>query len=142
MSLGGGGGGGTNTNREGAGAIGGAGGSGIGGNGNSYTTSNATSGAVNTGSGGGGGGGDGGSGVFILSHIIGGEAPGSIYMAPLSSDLQISAAGNIEMKPGVGLSGLIISNLASVESATPTGFYRLLYNPTTGQIVYGTDLSP
>jgi hypothetical protein len=38
--------------------------------------------------------------------------------------------------------GLSMTNLASVASATPSGFYRMLYNPTTGQIVYGSDLSP
>jgi hypothetical protein len=142
MSLGGGGGGGTSYLN--GGAIGGVGGIGIGGSGNSTGGPGATSGAANTGSGGGGGGdgSDGGSGVFIISYLFRGSGGGTITMSTLSSDLRISAANNLVLSPGVGLSGLIISNLASVASATPTGFYRLLYNPTTGQIAYGTDLSP
>jgi hypothetical protein len=139
MSLGGGGGGGTSYLYGGAGGVGG---SGIGGSGNSYVNSDATSGAVNTGSGGGGGGGDGGSGVFILSYVQSELSSSKSIGVNLSSQLQISSASSIVMTPGVGLSGLIVSNIASVESATPAGFYRLLYNPTTGQIVYGTSLSP
>lgn len=60
----------------------------------------------------------------------------------VSENLHISASNNVVFSPGVGLSGLFVSNIKSVASATPEGFYRLLYNPTTGQIVYATDLSP
>ena len=60
----------------------------------------------------------------------------------VTENLQISASNNVVISPGVGLSGLFVSNIVSVASATPEGFYRLLYNPVTGQIVYGSDLSP
>ena len=60
----------------------------------------------------------------------------------VTKNLQISASNNVVISPGVGLSGLFVSNIQSVASATPEGFYRLLYNPVTGQIVYATDLSP
>jgi hypothetical protein len=60
----------------------------------------------------------------------------------VTKNLQISASNNVVISPGVGLSGLFVSNIESVASATPEGFYRLLYNPATGQIVYATDLSP
>jgi hypothetical protein len=134
MSLGGGGGGGTNPNPEGAGGIGGVGGSGIGGSGTSYVSSKATSGAPNTGSGGGGGGGDGGSGVFIISYSLIPFQAGSIAVNP-SYDLQISSTTNIVLAPSTG--GVTISGLTPVISDM-TGFYNLVYNPTTGQLAYYT----
>jgi hypothetical protein len=112
-----------------------------------------TPGTAGTGSGGGGaaftqGGSPGGTGVFILgiptAQVYGASIPvqfGSIAINS-SNNLQISANSNVVISPGVGLSGLFIPNLASVTSATRSGFYRLLYNPTTGQFVYDTDLSP
>ena len=111
-------------------------------------------GAINTGSGGGGGpsnpgptyGATGAAGVFILLIPTPG-APVStnfanIGLTEMANNLIISATDSIVMSAGAGSTGLSMTNLASVASATPSGFYRMLYNPTTGQIVYGSDLSP
>lgn len=135
MTLGGGGGGGTFGGNTGA--IGGVGGSGIGGSGNSTGGPEATAGVSNTGSGGGGGGGggDGGSGVFIISHLLSGVVyAGTISINPLY-DLQISSTTNIVLAPSTG--GVTISGLTPAISDM-TGFYNLVYNPTTGQLAYYT----
>jgi hypothetical protein len=130
ISLGGGGGGGTYFNN--GGAKGGVGGSGIGGSGNSTGGPGATSGAANTGSGGGGGGGGGGSGVFIISYPFTPFLTGTVGGNP-SNDLQISSGSNIVLAPSTG--GITISGLTPVISSM-TGFYNLVYNPTTGQLAY------
>jgi hypothetical protein len=67
---------------------------------------------------------------------------GNIGLSVTENNLIISATNSILMSAGVGSTGLSMTNLASVPSETPSGFYRMLYNPTTGQIVYGSDLSP
>jgi hypothetical protein len=154
----GGGGGGSSFNVGGPGGpgIGGAGGSVggtiIGGTGaNAQSAGNGSVGATNTGSGGGGGqqgsaGFNGGSGVFIIAIPTPGS-PSSINCANIgltggANNLIITTPNSITMSAGTGTVGLSMTNLASVSSATPSGFYRMLYNPTSGQIVYDTALSP
>ena len=68
----------------------------------------------------------------------------SVYSILQNTNLNVGGPvifGNTVTLSGVG-SSLVISNLASIASTTPAGFYRLLYNPTTGQVVYDTSLSP
>jgi hypothetical protein len=50
-----------------------------------------------------------------------------------NSNLQLSANSNIVLAPTVG--GVTISLLTTTISSM-TGFYNLVYNPSTGQLAY------
>jgi hypothetical protein len=91
----------------------------------------------NTGSGGGGGGnggwgGAGGSGIFILGVPTIQVEFGTVRIDQ-SLNMSINSSNNIALNPSSG--GVTISGLSPAIN-NMTGFYNLVYNPTTGQLAY------
>jgi hypothetical protein len=131
-----------------AGTPGSGGGGGAANGGNSVSAPAAAT--ANSGGGGGGGGnttgggstldsGSGGSGIFILgiptAQVQAAGTPtkfGSIAING-GSNLLISANSNIVLNPSTG--GVTISGLTTT-IASMTGFYNIVYNPSTGQLAY------
>ena len=135
-----------------SGSVGGSGGSaggsvlgGVGGGGG-YQLRSGGNAVANTGSGGGGGGnsadqqpnhatgGNGAGGIFIISFAgtAGNTGTGAINVNT-GGNLQVTANSNIVLSPSSG--GVTITGLTPAISVM-TGFYNLVYNPSTGQLAY------